>query len=115
MAPLTAPFVLTAWLLLFAVCHFGQLHPTNLIGSMPVQPVAVIQTDLEEAAGIGGRRLYGGQLRQRIVPRSRRGVPSGQPLDRRGPSDRDTAQLSDLFRLGAAGLGAWRADRADAR
>ena len=53
MAPLTAPFVLTAWLLLFAVCHFGQLHPTNLIGPMPVQPVAVIQTDLEEAAGIG--------------------------------------------------------------
>lgn len=53
MAPVTAPFVLTAWLLLFAVYHFGQLHPTNLIGPMPVQPVAVIQTDLEEAAGIG--------------------------------------------------------------
>jgi urea transporter len=49
----TAPLVLTAWLLLFAVYHFGQLHPTNLIGPMPVQPVAVIQTDLEEAAGIG--------------------------------------------------------------
>jgi urea transporter len=53
LAPLTAPFVLTACLLLFAVYHFGQLHPTNLIGPVPVQPVAAIQTDLEEAAGGG--------------------------------------------------------------
>jgi urea transporter len=34
MAPLTAPFVLTAWLLLFALYQFGQLHSTKLIGPM---------------------------------------------------------------------------------
>src|SRR5262245_4905985 len=50
-APLTAPFVLTAWLLLFAVYQFGQLHPTQLIGPMAVHPGAAIQTDLQEAAG----------------------------------------------------------------
>jgi urea transporter len=38
MTPLTAPFVLTAWLLLFALYQFGQLHPTKLIGPMPVHP-----------------------------------------------------------------------------
>ena len=54
MAPLTAPFVLTAWLLLFALYQFGQLHPTKLIGPMPVHPGAAIQTDLREAAGGGG-------------------------------------------------------------
>src|ERR671918_802312 len=54
MTPLTAPFVLTAWLLLFALYQFGQLHPTKLIGPMPVHPGAAIQTDLQEAAGGGG-------------------------------------------------------------
>jgi urea transporter len=54
MAPLTAPFVLTAWLLLFALYQFGQLHPTKLIGAMPVHPGAAIQTDLQEAAGGDG-------------------------------------------------------------
>ncbi len=54
MAPLTAPFVLTAWLLLFALYHFGELHPTKLIGPMPVHPGAPIQTGLQEAAGGGG-------------------------------------------------------------
>ena len=34
MAPLTAPFVLTAWLLLFALYQFGQLDSTKLIGPM---------------------------------------------------------------------------------
>ena len=53
-APLTAPFVLTAWLLLFAIYQFGQLHPTKLIGPMPVHPGAAIQTDLQEAVGGGG-------------------------------------------------------------
>jgi urea transporter len=54
MAPLTAPFVLTAWLLLFALYQFGELHPTKLIGPMPVHPGAAIQTALQETAG-GGR------------------------------------------------------------
>lgn len=54
MAPLTAPFVLTAWLLLFALYQFAQLHPTELIGPMPVHPGAAIQTDLQEAAGGAG-------------------------------------------------------------
>src|SRR5215813_3606232 len=53
-APLTAPFVLTAWLLLFALYQFGQLHPTKLIGPMAVHPGAAIQTDLQEAAGDAG-------------------------------------------------------------
>jgi len=54
MAPLTAPFVLTTWLLLFALYQFGQLHPTKLIGPMPVHPGAGIQTDLQGATGGGG-------------------------------------------------------------
>ncbi|HKF67126.1 MAG TPA: urea transporter [Vicinamibacterales bacterium] len=54
MAPLTAPFVLTAWLLLFALYQFGQLHPTKLIGPMPVQPGAAIQTSLREATSGAG-------------------------------------------------------------
>lgn len=45
------PFVLTAWLLLFSIYPFGQLHPTKLIGPMPVHPGAAIQTDLQ---GVGG-------------------------------------------------------------
>ena len=52
-APLTAPFVLTAWLLLFAIYPFGQLHPTKLIHPMLVHPGAAIQTDLQEAGGGG--------------------------------------------------------------
>ena len=54
MAPLTAPFVLTAWLLLFALYQFGHLHPTKLIHPMLVHPGAVIQTDLQEATGGNG-------------------------------------------------------------
>jgi urea transporter len=54
MAPLTAPFVLTAWLLLFALYQFGQLHPTKLIGPMPLHTGTAIGTDLQEAAGSGG-------------------------------------------------------------
>jgi urea transporter len=54
LVPLTAPFVLTAWLLLFALYQFGQLHPTKLISLMPVHPGATIRTDLQEAAGGGG-------------------------------------------------------------
>jgi urea transporter len=53
MAPLTAPFVLTAWLLLFALYQFGQFHPTKLIHPMLVHPGATIQTGLQEAAGSG--------------------------------------------------------------
>lgn len=53
MASLTAPFVLTAWLLLFALYQFGQLHPTKLIHPMLVRPGATIQTGLQEAAGGG--------------------------------------------------------------
>jgi urea transporter len=53
MAPLTASFVVTAWLLLSALYQFSQLHPTQLIGPMPVHPGAAIQTDLQEGAGGG--------------------------------------------------------------
>ena len=61
-APLTAPFVLTAWLLLFAIYPFGQLHPTKLIGPMPVHPGAAIQTDLQEAGGGGAVGLTAANL-----------------------------------------------------
>jgi urea transporter len=54
MAPLTAPFVLTTWLLLFAIYQFGHLHPTKLIGPMPLQPGTAIETGLRGAAGGGG-------------------------------------------------------------
>jgi urea transporter len=53
LAPLTAPFVLTAWLLLFPLYQFGQLHPTNLIHPMMVHSGAAIQTGLQETAGVG--------------------------------------------------------------
>jgi urea transporter len=53
-APLTAPFVLTAWLLLFALYQFGQLHPTELIHPMLVHPGATIQTGVQGAPGSGG-------------------------------------------------------------
>jgi urea transporter len=62
MTPLTAPFVLTAWLLLFALYQFGQLHPTKLIGPMPVHPGAAIQTDLQEAGGGGAVGLTAANL-----------------------------------------------------
>jgi len=54
MAPLTAPFVLTGWLLLFAIYQFGQLHPTKLIGPMPVRTGTALETALQEAADGGG-------------------------------------------------------------
>jgi urea transporter len=62
LVPLTAPFVLTAWLLLFALYQFGQLHPTKLIGPMPVHPGATIQTDLQEAGGGGAVGLTAANL-----------------------------------------------------
>jgi urea transporter len=54
MAPLTGPFVLTAWLLLFALYQFGQLQPTKLIHPMLMHPGSTIQNGLQEAAGGGG-------------------------------------------------------------
>src|SRR3712207_6330988 len=55
MPALTAPFVLTAWLLLFAVYQFGHLQPTDLIAPLAPDPEAAVQTDLRElATGSGG-------------------------------------------------------------
>jgi urea transporter len=55
MPALTAPFVLTAWLLLFAVYQFGHLEPTELIAPATLHPGAAVQTDLRElATGSGG-------------------------------------------------------------
>jgi urea transporter len=55
MPALTAPFVLTAWLLLFAVYQLGFLHPTELIAPTAPNPDAAVQTDLRElATGSGG-------------------------------------------------------------
>jgi hypothetical protein len=66
-ALLTAPFVLTAWLLLFAIYTFSQLHATKLIGPIAVHPGAAIPD--RSARGRwrgGGRRVDGGQPRQRL-------------------------------------------------
>jgi urea transporter len=55
MPALTAPFVVTAWLLLFAVYQFDFLHPTELIAPATLHPGAAVQTDLRElATGSGG-------------------------------------------------------------
>jgi urea transporter len=55
MPALTAPFVLTAWLLLFAVYQFDFLHPTELIAPATPDPAAAVQTELRElATGTGG-------------------------------------------------------------
>ena len=58
MPALTAPFVLTAWLLLFAVYQFDALQPTDLIAPLAPDPEAAVQTDLRElATGAGGLTL----------------------------------------------------------
>jgi urea transporter len=55
MPALTAPFVLTAWLLLFAVYQFDFLRPTELIAPLARNPQAAVQTQLRElATGTGG-------------------------------------------------------------
>jgi urea transporter len=48
MPALTAPFVLTAWLLLFAVYQFAHIRPSPLIAPMPLEPQATVQTELRE-------------------------------------------------------------------
>jgi len=58
MPALTAPFVLTTWLLLFAVYQFGGLEPTDLIAPAAPDPEAAVQTELRElATGSGGLTL----------------------------------------------------------
>ena len=58
MPALTAPFVLTAWVLLFAVYQFAFLHPTDLIAPLAPDPEAAVQTDLRAlATGSGGMTL----------------------------------------------------------
>jgi urea transporter len=55
MPALTAPFVLTAWLLLFAVYQFESIRPTELIAPLAPDPEAAVQTELREfATGAGG-------------------------------------------------------------
>jgi urea transporter len=55
MPALTAPFVLTTWLLLFAVYQFDFIRPTELIAPLTPEPGAAVQTELRElATGSGG-------------------------------------------------------------
>jgi urea transporter len=54
MPALTAPFVLTAWLLLFAVYQFDFLQPTSLIAPLTPEPGAAVQTELRELATATG-------------------------------------------------------------
>jgi urea transporter len=54
MPALTAPFVLTAWLLLFAVYQFDFLQPTALIAPLTPEPGAAVQTELRELATSAG-------------------------------------------------------------
>jgi urea transporter len=67
MPALTAPFVLTAWLMLFAVYQFDFLQPTELIAPFAPDPGAAVQTELRElATGTGGltiANLVHGHLR----------------------------------------------------
>jgi urea transporter len=69
MPALTAPFVLTAWLLLFAVYQFAHIRPSPLIAPMPLDPQAAVQTELRElptgagAAGLTGENLAHGFFR----------------------------------------------------
>jgi urea transporter len=46
MPALTAPFVITTWLMLFAIYSFGHLVPTPLIAPVAVEPGAPVQTAL---------------------------------------------------------------------
>jgi urea transporter len=58
MPALTAPFVLTAWLLLFALYQFAHIRPSPLIAPMPLEPQAAVQTELRELpAGAGAAGL----------------------------------------------------------
>jgi urea transporter len=58
MPALTAPFVLTAWLLLFGVYQFARIRPSPLIAPVPLESQAVVQTELRElTTGTGGLTL----------------------------------------------------------
>ncbi len=46
MPALTAPFVLSTWLFLFAVFQFGHLRPSAFIQPVPLDPSATVQTAL---------------------------------------------------------------------
>ena len=55
MPALTAPFVLTTWLLLFAVYQFEFIRPSELLAPLVPDPEAAVQTELRElATGAGG-------------------------------------------------------------
>jgi urea transporter len=60
MPALTAPFVLTAWLLLFAVLVFANLRPNPLI--VPAAPDTRI---LPEAKGIKGKKMINKEEKQK--------------------------------------------------
>ncbi len=63
MPALTAPFVLSSWLLLFAVYLFARLHPTELIQPALLNPAAGVQTELRpQATGGGGAGVTVGNL-----------------------------------------------------
>jgi urea transporter len=61
MPALTAPFVLTTWLLVAAVYQFSNVRPGELIVPLPLDPQASIQTELRElataAAGLSAGNL----------------------------------------------------------
>ncbi len=70
MPALTAPFVLTAWLFLFAVLLFANLHPGVLVNPALPKPSAVVHpilrpspTDLTTGAGVTVVNLLQGFLR----------------------------------------------------
>jgi urea transporter len=63
MPALTAPFVLAAWLLLFAVYQFAFIRPSELIAPAVPDPEAAVQTDLRElATGAGAVGLTAANL-----------------------------------------------------
>jgi urea transporter len=62
MPALTAPFVLAAWLLLFAVLQFANVRPSSLVAPAPPDPHVVPPTELREAATGGAVGLTAGNL-----------------------------------------------------
>jgi urea transporter len=62
MPALTAPFVLTTWLLVAAVYQFSNVRPGKLIIPIPLDPQAGIQTELRELAAAAAAGLSAGNL-----------------------------------------------------
>jgi Urea transporter len=109
MPALTAPFVLTTWLLLFAVYQFDFLQPTALIAPLTPEPEAAVQTALRElATGTGGLTLA--SLAHSLFRGVGEVMFEDNLLTGGDLPDRHPGQLADLGSLRRAGVGGGAAD-----